>query len=67
MDDSNLHNIQKVTKPQRLHKLTDFSQQYPDADSVPDPYYTGDFGYVFDLVKDGCTGLLQQIRQEHQI
>ena len=31
-----------------------------DAD-VPDPYYTGKFDLVFELVSKGCSGLLDQM------
>ncbi|MCS6883019.1 MAG: low molecular weight protein-tyrosine-phosphatase [Oscillochloridaceae bacterium] len=30
---------------------------------VPDPYYTGGFDRVFDLVEAGCRGLLAHIRE----
>ncbi len=28
---------------------------------VPDPYYTGGFGEVYDMVEQACRGLLEQI------
>lgn len=28
---------------------------------VPDPYYMGDFDHVYDLIEQGCRGLLQHI------
>ena len=31
---------------------------------VPDPYYTGDFEEVYDLVAAGCRGLLTYIREQ---
>lgn len=36
------------------------------AMNIPDPYYGGDEGFrhVIDLLEDGCTGLLQQLRAE---
>lgn len=34
---------------------------------VPDPYYTGDFGYVYDLVTKGAQALLDHIRKEHDL
>lgn len=30
---------------------------------VPDPYYTGGFDHVFDLIEAGCRGLLGHIRE----
>jgi len=32
---------------------------------VPDPYYTGRFEEVYDLVERGVAGLLRRIRDEH--
>jgi protein-tyrosine phosphatase len=32
---------------------------------VPDPYYTGTFEQVYEMVQAGCMGLLAAIRQEH--
>ena len=39
------------------------------TDEVPDPYYGGEkqFEFAIQLVKDGVDGLLERIRQEHQI
>ena len=34
---------------------------------VPDPYFTGGFETVYNLVQDGCAGLLEAIRREHQL
>lgn len=31
---------------------------------VPDPYYTGDFQETYDLVLEGCTALLEKIKEE---
>lgn len=32
---------------------------------VADPYFSGDFAGVYDLVREGVAGLLATIRQEH--
>ncbi|HSV72511.1 MAG TPA: low molecular weight protein-tyrosine-phosphatase [Chthonomonadales bacterium] len=34
---------------------------------VPDPYYTGRFDEVYDLVERGVAGLLRHIRTEHHL
>ncbi len=34
-----------------------------EAESVPDPYYTGDFDSVYRLVNEGCAGLLNYIQE----
>jgi protein-tyrosine phosphatase len=46
----------------RLYRLLDFASETQEQD-VPDPYYSGNFDYVYKLVEDGCRGLLQTIRQ----
>jgi protein-tyrosine phosphatase len=36
-----------------------------DVEEVPDPYYTGGFDYVYDLVRKGSIALLDHIREKH--
>lgn len=36
-----------------------------EVNEVPDPYYSGGFDEVYDLVLRGCTALLDHIRDEH--
>jgi protein-tyrosine phosphatase len=38
-----------------------------EVTEVPDPYYSGGFDEVYDLVQRGCAALLDQIRAEHQL
>jgi protein-tyrosine phosphatase len=47
----------------RVYRLLDFASQ-TDEEDVPDPYYTGNFEYVYRLVEDGCRGLLAFIRKQ---
>ncbi|MBN2910150.1 low molecular weight phosphotyrosine protein phosphatase [Polycladomyces sp. WAk] len=65
MDDSNLANLRRLADRhhQRLYRLTDF---IPDTTytEVPDPYYTGNFEEVYELVSAGCRGLLERIKEE---
>ena len=63
MDQSNSTNLRRQfgTHPS-LHRLLDFSGQKAETD-VPDPYYSGNFEYVYQLVADGCRGLLETIRE----
>lgn len=35
-----------------------------EVKDVPDPYYTGNFDYVYELIHDGCDALLKQIKQD---
>jgi len=64
MDDSNMSDLQRHygTRP-HLVRLLDFATQTTEK-NVPDPYYSGNFAYVYQLVTDGCRGLLAAIRHE---
>lgn len=33
-------------------------------EEVPDPWYTGDFDLTYDLIHEGCIGVLHQIQAE---
>lgn len=65
MDDNNLSYLRRMAERnhQRLYRLTDF---IPDTTyrEVPDPYYTGNFEEVYELVSAGCRGLLERIKEE---
>lgn len=50
----------------RLYRLLDFADGSGVSD-VPDPYYTGNFEYVYELVEEGCRGLLTFIREQENI
>ena len=64
MDESNMHDIKsRFGDHPHLYRLLDFAQQR-DVQNVPDPYYTNNFDYVYELVTDGCRGLLAHIQQE---
>ncbi|WP_312099052.1 low molecular weight protein-tyrosine-phosphatase [Niallia sp.] len=69
MDNSNIGNIRKLnemlddTKVRLLMDYTDHST----GKEVPDPYYTGNFDEVFALVKDGCEGLLREIKKKYAL
>ena len=60
MDNSNMSALRRMAKTSaELYLLTDY---IPDADrsNVPDPYYTGNFEEVYELVEAGCRALLQK-------
>ena len=64
MDNDNLNELQRrFGRHPRLHRLLDFASQ-TNEQNVPDPYYTGNFEYVYQLVEDGCRGLLKMIRKQ---
>jgi protein-tyrosine phosphatase len=45
----------------RQYRLLEFAETY-DVKDVPDPYYEGNFEYVYELIEDGCHGLLKAIQ-----
>lgn len=64
MDQSNLNDLQRnFGQHPRLYRLLDFASQ-TDVRDVPDPYYNDNFEYVYQLVTDGCAGLLATIRTQ---
>lgn len=67
MDGNNLSDLQRrFGRHPRLYRLLDFASQTKEQD-VPDPYYTGNFEYVYQLVEDGCRGLLEMIRKQEEV
>ncbi|MCI0711284.1 MAG: low molecular weight phosphotyrosine protein phosphatase [Chloroflexi bacterium] len=69
MDRSNYENILSVKPPDTNARIELFLSYAGgvDVDEVPDPYYTGGFDYVYDLVEAGAEGLLKAIRERHGI
>lgn len=65
MDNSNIQELQqRYGRETQAHLLLDFAH-HTNERAVPDPYYSGNFDYVYQLVLDGCQGLLETIRQEN--
>lgn len=65
MDSDNKANI-KVLKTAnskaKIEVLLDYVQHIENK-NVPDPYYTGNFQEVYDLVKQGCENLMEHIKK----
>lgn len=69
MDDSNMTDIESqftVSNDAYIRKLMDFVDQ-PKETNVPDPYFTGDFDYTYELVTEACAHLLSFIKEKHHI
>lgn len=71
MDKSHLRHLQSYANSDKTH-ISMFLQHAYDAGTVkvlevPDPYYSGIFDQVYDLVQKGCTALLDHIRVEQGI
>lgn len=65
MDAQNLGEIHKLAgydSPAYTARLLDFVPENDIAD-VPDPYYTGNFDEVYEMVDEGCRRLLSFIRE----
>ena len=67
MDSSNVRDLEVAFGGHpRLYRLLDFAADTKIKD-VPDPYYNGNFEAVYQLVEDGCRGLLEMIRRQEGI
>lgn len=68
MDNSNLSNLQRlgITTKRPIYRLTDLVPN-TSYNEVPDPYFTGNFEEVYDLITAGCHNLLQLIRKEQDL
>lgn len=65
MSQTNEQAIQRLGSVQgEVSLLLDYARGVDETD-VPDPYYTGNFEYVYDLVEAGTEGLLMEIRAKH--
>lgn len=61
MDYENMVDLRRLSNGSaRVHHLMEFAGDGYPAD-IPDPYYDGNFMYVYELVKAGCKGLLAAI------
>lgn len=65
MDDSNWSNVRKLPGAKE-NSLIKFMNLLPghELKEVPDPYYTGNFDQVYELMEAGCDVLLNRIRKE---
>jgi len=70
MDDDNMKSIQGEFTYSDDHvvvkKLMEFVDK-PKEINVPDPYYTGNFDYTYELVKEACDQLLYFIKKQHNL
>ena len=70
MDEQNILDIEDIYSfdKKKLHfgKLMDIVEN-PKEVNVPDPYFTGNFDYTYELVSEACDALLKKIKTEHKI
>lgn len=62
MDRDNLASLRRMSGAKQTARIRLFLER-PERD-VPDPYYGGEDGFqnVYELVKSGCLGLLEELR-----
>lgn len=65
MDKSNGENVRKVPGGEEA-KLLFFMDLLPEEElrEVPDPYFTGNFEQVYDLINAGCDVLIEMVIRE---
>ena len=66
MDTENVKNIRKLASSSskvKIKRLLDFVDDNEKND-VPDPYYTGNFDEVYQLIQEGCERLVQEIKKD---
>ena len=67
MDEENYQDIMRMAPDddarKRVVRMSKYLKLYPQATSVPDPYYGGarDFELALDLIEDGCKNLLREL------
>lgn len=69
MDDQNMNDISETftfNDDIVVRKLMDFVPN-PKEKNVPDPYYTGDFDYTYELVEEASKHLLEHIVNNHEL
>jgi protein-tyrosine phosphatase len=69
MDAENVGNLRRLAgynKTGFIGRLLDFVPDSEMAD-VPDPYYTGNFAQVYELIQKGCEHLLETIIKEKKL
>ncbi|GIN99821.1 acid phosphatase [Brevibacillus halotolerans] len=67
MDNSNVEKLRAFAPDAKnVTKLMDYASVYKETE-VEDPYFTGRFDYVYELVEAGSIGLLNHIRDKHDL
>lgn len=68
MDEKNINDLKAIREKNDVvvDKLLHYIPASNERD-VPDPFFTGNFPYVYQLVSEGCSRLLEQIKKDHQL
>ena len=68
MDDNNYEALFRLAPDraaqQKIYRFREFLSRNPNWSYIPDPYYEGHEGFelVLDLLEDGCSTLLENLR-----
>ena len=68
MDDNNYENLFRLAPNRdyhsKIYRFREFLRHHPEWSYIPDPYYDGQEGFelVLDLLKDGCTTLIERLQ-----
>jgi protein-tyrosine phosphatase len=65
MDAENMSDLRRMGG-KKVYRMLEFASHLGVTD-IPDPWYTHNFDYTYQLVQAGCRGLLQHIRQKESI
>jgi len=65
MENANIRNMLRITGGDSEGKISRLLDHTHRPGDVADPWYTGDFAATWRDVSEGCTALLQELRQRH--
>lgn len=65
-NERDLKSLARQTEAGNIIKLLDLVPELAGKE-VPDPYYTGNFDEVYELVEKGCRALLEMVRQRESV
>jgi protein-tyrosine phosphatase len=65
MDQSNVSGLRSLNGDHpRIYRFLEFSSRHDGVLDIPDPYYSSNFDYVYELIEDASCGLLEFIREQ---
>ena len=67
MDEANRRNMNRICGGDPEGKISTLLDHTPRPREVADPWYTGDFERTWQDVLEGCTALLEEIREKEGI
>lgn len=68
MDHPNLEALERIAdtaSSAKIHLFRDFDPESPKGSDVPDPYFSGGFGGVYEICEAAASGLLAELKTTH--